>query len=300
MSPMVVIMPGTYAAMTFNEVFLHRDLFWISIVHHVDALGSLPSWHLSLSAFLQRLLWETEHHLIIMQPFSGSEQSSYISDNSRETLHCENLELPDKGISKEFTSRLSEIMCSYNHLSFYQCALELIDGVFLGSDHKFEGLKKTLVHWFKILDYVGYDFPQRIPFTRNKLLQKRWGIPTLFSPPKLKPFHPLSRIGYKKEKNGEDLHDEFYIKEENIGTGLYENEDSRLNRMQGQSDSRVKASENNETPTDILDIVNKERGTTNENEFTSLCRSINTTYIPTVPQRFKFDDILLIVVFNFP
>ncbi|RUS72534.1 hypothetical protein EGW08_019701, partial [Elysia chlorotica] len=65
--------------------------------------------------------------------------------------------------------------------------------------------------------------------------------------------------------------------------------------------SEIKLKENNETPIDILDIINSERGIAPpENEFTSLCRSVNTTYKPTVPQKFKFDDILLIVVFNFP
>ena len=173
--------------------------------------------------------------------------------------------------------------------------------MFSGSGSEYVNLRKTLAMWFKALDYFGYEFPKRFPFTRDRLKEKRWGIPAIYSPPKSNPYYQLHAFGSKHAKTEDISRDELTIKdEENVAIGLFENENSEIIKKPDLSGDDVSIDKSNEAATGILDLLHPEQDGDVENEFTSHCRSVNTTYKPTIPQKFKFDDIVLIVVFNFP
>ncbi|GFR88392.1 hypothetical protein ElyMa_006099400 [Elysia marginata] len=296
-SPPVVIMPGTYAAISLQEVFLHRDLFWMSIIHLLNALEQPSVWHLSI--FLQRLLWETEHQLIIIGPSYGSGPMTPKWNRSVGNPQCQqHYEAHEWDAVKDFAHELSDLTCTYEHFSFVQCALELLNSDFSATCNRFERLKRTLNLWFTLLDYISYDFPIRVPFTRNKLMQKRWGIPAMFSPPKLKPYYHLHTC-HPVVATDDDIQGGLYSKDKEIlENSQYDDKVEEINMRQKRGRIDANVNENNET--DLLDLLNAEKETDDENEFTSLCRSVNTVYKPVIPERFKFDDILLIVVFNYP
>ncbi|GFO46914.1 hypothetical protein PoB_007341900 [Plakobranchus ocellatus] len=302
MSPPIAIMAGTFAAVTMDSVFLHRDLFWLTILHHIE--GYEPSSRLFLSVVLQRLLWETEHELIFSRPDPAKTSGV---NNCLALMSQYNMSGSShwKSINRTFLHEVSQFRCSSDHSTFLQCALELVDFAFPDPDNN--GLQQTLTLWFQTLDILDYEFPRRLPLNSNKLLHKRWGIPAIFNPSKSKPYFQLWKTLNKGKSvlrnSRRTVHDSNSKAKHTINkdVDLDREKDSSLPADLTENAKVSKETKTTENPNDTLDLVRSQQGDRiSENVFTSLCRSENTTYTPVIPQRFKFDNILLIIVFNFP